>query len=308
MDVFRNILVYVDLDAERHQSLDRAAELAEHQHAALRLAAGIETEATLAAKFLPGVSTRWHRETVEQMNEKLEALAAPLKQRGIDVTTKTLVGRPWLEIIREVLSRQHDLVLKDVGPHKWTDGLLTTDIDTGLMRKCPCPVWLVRTKADKFLRIAAALDVLPKDKEREALNVKVVKLAKAIAESEQAELEVVSAWSVFADSVLRFKMEKADVDQLHEKTEAEVRNLIQRVVSKAGAEGFAEVKAVHGDAHVVIPQVVEEDHEDLVVMGTIARTGVPGLIIGNTAEKILRRIHCSLLAVKPDGFVTPVNL
>jgi len=41
-------------------------------------------------------------------------------------------------------------------------------------------------------------------------------------------------------------------------------------------------------------------------MGTVCRTGVAGLFIGNTAEKVLRQVDCSLLTVKPEGFVTPV--
>ncbi len=45
---------------------------------------------------------------------------------------------------------------------------------------------------------------------------------------------------------------------------------------------------------------------DLVVMGTICRTGVPGFFVGNTAESILQQVECSVLTVKPDGFVTPV--
>lgn len=43
-------------------------------------------------------------------------------------------------------------------------------------------------------------------------------------------------------------------------------------------------------------------------MGTVCRTGAPGLLIGNTAEKILYEVDCSVLTVKPDGFVTPVRL
>lgn len=46
----------------------------------------------------------------------------------------------------------------------------------------------------------------------------------------------------------------------------------------------------------------------LVVMGTAARTGIPGFIMGNTAETILNRPDCSVLAVKPPGFVTPVTV
>jgi nucleotide-binding universal stress UspA family protein len=41
-------------------------------------------------------------------------------------------------------------------------------------------------------------------------------------------------------------------------------------------------------------------------MGTVCRTGIPGLIIGNTAERVLDVVDCSVLTVKPEGFVSPV--
>ena len=63
-----------------------------------------------------------------------------------------------------------------------------------------------------------------------------------------------------------------------------------------------------GDARNVIPELAQELHADLVVMGTVARTGIPGLLIGNTAESILDQLDCSVLAVKPPGFVSPVTL
>ena len=59
---------------------------------------------------------------------------------------------------------------------------------------------------------------------------------------------------------------------------------------------------------IVIPRLASKLQADLIVMGTVARTGIPGLFIGNTAETILGRVECSVLAVKPPGFVTPVKL
>ena len=47
---------------------------------------------------------------------------------------------------------------------------------------------------------------------------------------------------------------------------------------------------------------------ELLVMGSISRTGLPGIVIGNTAERIFESLHCSLLVVKPDDFVTPIQL
>ena len=69
-----------------------------------------------------------------------------------------------------------------------------------------------------------------------------------------------------------------------------------------------QVHIVKGKAHKVIQDLVQEQKADLVVMGTVARTGIPGVITGNTAESILNNIGCSVLAVKPPGFVTPVTL
>jgi nucleotide-binding universal stress UspA family protein len=43
-------------------------------------------------------------------------------------------------------------------------------------------------------------------------------------------------------------------------------------------------------------------------MGTVVRTGIPGLLIGNTAETVFHHVRCSVLAVKPDSFVSPVSL
>ena len=59
---------------------------------------------------------------------------------------------------------------------------------------------------------------------------------------------------------------------------------------------------------LAIPKYVATHKVDLLVMGTIGRTGIPGLIVGNTAERLLPQIPCSVIAIKPDGFETPIQL
>jgi Universal stress protein family len=56
------------------------------------------------------------------------------------------------------------------------------------------------------------------------------------------------------------------------------------------------------------PPFVVSQGIDLLVMGTVARTGLAGFIVGNTAERLLQRLVCSALWVKPDGFFTPIRL
>ena len=64
---------------------------------------------------------------------------------------------------------------------------------------------------------------------------------------------------------------------------------------------------IKGEAGRVIPEVAAKNEADLIVMGTLSRSGVAGFFIGNSAEKIIHNVDCSVLTVKPDGFVTPVK-
>jgi universal stress protein E len=63
---------------------------------------------------------------------------------------------------------------------------------------------------------------------------------------------------------------------------------------------------VHGHAADAIADVAARTRAGVVVLGTLARAGLPGLIIGNTAERVLGMLEASIIAVKPPGFVSPV--
>ena len=90
-----------------------------------------------------------------------------------------------------------------------------------------------------------------------------------------------------------------------------VDELLRKARDWIGPEVYDAVKpethVTKGKARHIIPGLARELAIDLIVMGTVARTGVRGFIMGNTAEEILSKINCSVLAVKPPGFVTPVT-
>ena len=69
-----------------------------------------------------------------------------------------------------------------------------------------------------------------------------------------------------------------------------------------------QIYLINGDASNTVLSLVNDIGIELVVMGTVGRAGIPGWLIGNTAENILAQIDCSVLTVKPDGFVSPVAL
>jgi nucleotide-binding universal stress UspA family protein len=57
-----------------------------------------------------------------------------------------------------------------------------------------------------------------------------------------------------------------------------------------------------------INRLATEQSIDLITMGTVGRSGIRGLFLGNTAEKVLNACDCSILTLKPAGFISPIPL
>ena len=104
-------------------------------------------------------------------------------------------------------------------------------------------------------------------------------------------------------------MNEEEFEECVSYTERTVRGALDKFLESCGeAIPPKNVHLLKGDAEVVIPRFVQKERSDLVVMGTVARSGVAGLVMGNTAETILRHIGCSVLAIKPAGFVSQISV
>ena len=241
----------------------------------------------------------------------------------IEIQTRVLEGIPFLEIIREVLRNGRDLVIKVPETRDFLDRLFGSE-DMHLLRKCPCPVWLIKPgKHKSYRRILAAVDAgdsYPEEElaARRALRRQILEMASSLALSDFAELHVVYAWEAVAESTLRGALPTSDkqfnvyIEQERRDHAASLDHLMREVTGDLGQDALDYLKPrthlVMGSAHREIPALAKQIDADLVVMGTVARTGVPGFIMGNTAETILSQIDCSVLAIKPPGFTTPVTL
>jgi nucleotide-binding universal stress UspA family protein len=105
------------------------------------------------------------------------------------------------------------------------------------------------------------------------------------------------------------RVSQAEMDQYVERTRSAADEQMQRLVASCTVRNVnATCHLVKGDAGDVIPASARQERADLVVLGTVARTGVLNALIGNTAERVIRQLNCSLLALKPAGFTSPVTL
>jgi nucleotide-binding universal stress UspA family protein len=318
---FKNILVQITRDDSCQEALGRAVKLARRSGAALTLASVVE-DFPWYTRFLSSGSAELNALLLKRRSETIEALAAPIRAEGISITTKVLRGRPSLEVVREVIRGGYDLVVKDAEPG---GGLIFPSRNMELVRTCPCPVWLVRPprQGRSFERILAAVDPAPAvgDGDDDPLNFRVeerspasldhliLDLATGLAELEGAELHVLHAWNAPGEDLLRGdpRVPASTLDDYVESLRLEAQVALEVLVSGHPfdpARRFLHLRK--GQPAEVITQFVAEQKIDLITMGGVVRTGLPGLLIGNTAEAVLERISCSALTVKPPGFVSPV--
>jgi nucleotide-binding universal stress UspA family protein len=258
----------------------------------------------------PAVAIREH--VIEEKSQLLERWVDLVRRSGVPVGGKVLCGTPFLEIIREVLRNEHDLVMTTAEGSGGVKERLFGSTTMHLMRKCPCPVWVIRpTQPERHTRILAAVDPGPSDEGKHAINIKIMDLATSLARRDQCELAVVHTWTFPAENSLRsgYLVASDELDRfVSDARDLHRRRLAELLQPYPLQELKAQVYMLKGEPGHWIPELAAKLGVGLIVMGTVSRSGVAGLLIGNTAERILRQVDCSVLTVKPDGFVTPVRL
>jgi universal stress protein E len=258
----------------------------------------------------------------ESEAERLAALVEPLRSADVPISTRVLVGDPAAAIIRAVLENGYQMVWKARSEGRGLRDRILGSVDMRLIRACPCPVAISGSHAPEEGRrvTVAAVDVAPaagREDVNDDLNLRVLELAWHGVAGPDTRLHVVHAWSLYGESIMkspRAGVAPAELAALLEAEEAGRRQRLEELIERyRGALDAAEHDAfepelhlVKGDASEVIPETLDRLDADLVVMGTIARRGMTGFLLGNTAEKLLGRLTCSVLATKPDDFVTPV--
>jgi len=306
MTPFKRILVDIDATATAHPALDRGLRLARSAGATLTLVDVMIIEPHERRHLPEGVEVRM----VNERRLRLDRVAAAVGD--VPIEPKLLIGRPATVLIEEVLRSNIDLLLRShardmTAPDPPPFGA----VDMELLRKCPCPVLLVRHgTAAPQPRIAAAVNANTEVPDEEALNRKILEVTLLMASYAGAEsATVLHAWAPFAEYTVRSYGTAEQFAAYVEDTERRARSALTRLVKPfEDRETTLTPMLRRGDAAAVIPPFVVAEGIDLVVMGSVARAGIAGMLIGNTAERLLRKLPCSVLVVKPDRFESPVPL
>lgn len=218
---------------------------------------------------------------------------------------------PSERIIRHVIKHAHDLLIKEAEPKEGGKGFKAMDME--LLRKCPCPVWLSRpiSRHRGDIKVAVAIDPQSNEPEGQDLSIRLLQLSRSLADTCNGELDIISCWDYPFEEYLRnspwIRMQDDELLRTVIGAQRRHRAALDAAIRKSGIGGKVQVHHVRARADHMIPQFITSRTIDILVMGTVARTGIPGFIIGNTAENVVQKLECSLLASKPNGFVSPVK-
>lgn len=231
--------------------------------------------------------------------EHLQAVAEQLRQEGFSVTAE----QAWQHCEhRTIIAVQQvqgcGLVIKQHRPdHPLFKTFLPSE-DWKLLRHCPCPVLIVKSAVSwEGGGILAAIDAGNEDISHRLLHAGIVGHGYDIARMTGGALHLMSAHPC---------AQQLAGDPVYQVKES-IRSLYVEHCKALQAEFGIEDVRLHieeGPAESLIPAIARRFEVALCVIGSVARSGLSGALIGNTAETVLDSLDCDVLVLKPDDVIT----
>jgi len=305
MNRYRNILL---VEADRPISADeasRAVTLARRNAARLTVLSVLNPRSGLVSILTSADTAQAVQEGA--LRERATRLHELLPDSDVVHGIEAVMGPTAKMVIDRVRRGGHDLVLAVARSAR---GRPLSRETRSLVRRCPCPVWVLRAgKAPKERRILAAVEADPDGGETSALDRRVLEIAASLAERHRAELHVVTVWSAYGDVQLgrRSPDGNARLDLRRDAKGERHRDLDSLLASVPAARRRATLHLRRGRPASEIRRTVEEADSDLLVIGSRGRRGLAGLLLRNTAETVLGRVGCEVITVRPEPPVAAMS-
>ena len=305
---FKNVLFVPAMPSETTESFDLAMALARANDAKLTLHAVMGDAPELQhfvqlgspPESVPAILARGMASTLQAVADRYDH-----RSDGAEVQVQVAVdiGRAAVSIVRRAMASDHDLVILTTDGSDDREALIRV-----VLRTCPKPVWVMRQRA-RNARVLAAVDPAGET----ALNHQILELANDLATDSEGELHIVHAWQLFGEESLLAEgaslgINSAEVAEFAGLVEASHRQQLEKLLADLGYDQARNVHMVNCDPGTAIKELINMYRIDLLVMGSIGRTGDDGAVVGNTAEQVFDEVPSSVLVVKPPGFVSPIRL
>lgn len=280
------LAVLNELDAAQGV-LERARFLAAQFHAELGLLRPVQSPVGDWQNYLPAGKFESLRDAI------LAAEAARFDAlRGAGAGEVVWCERGYRCIAERAEAMGANLILMEASRHGLLENLIHRADDWHLLRETPCPVLLLPRQPRPMTAVIAAVDALAEGVEQELLAERVLDAASAFARAQQVPLRVVTVMpdpALIYASPIPVSLSGDLIDELRARASAAQRSLLERIGLKAD-----EARIEIGRVEDVLATLAADG---LLVIGSVANRGLRGLVLGNTAERILHHMTTEMLVV-----------
>ncbi len=288
--MFEKILAPTDFSAPAELALRHARALAERHGSSIELLTAVHgSEIWLADGPIP-VPGDYLADAQRQALRDLEGLAAPLHAKGIDTGCRVVEDRPESAIRSAALEIGADLIVMGTHGRTGIAHAVMGSVAERALREAPCPVLTIRGDGPEprpVRTIAAATDF-------SADAGHALGWAGELAESCGADLVLVHAVSMpFGVGAL----EVAVPDPAQSAAEAAAREALEQQRGELG-DLVSELVVDSGPADAIILSAARRFSCDLIVVGSRGRTGLAHVVLGSTAERVVRTAPIPVATVK----------
>lgn len=303
---FNNILVVLNPENDKQYALARAVRLAKEQKNSnpvkITLFLAIyDLSYEMSALLSPEERAEMHRNVIEQRKLAIQPYIEKYASDGINFSSTVVWHSNEAEAITtEVETHNYDLVVKYTNAEESLKSLIVTPVDWQILRKCPTPILVVKDGDWKHQRrILVAVNV--SDDENEAhstFNDELVSLSMDLADSlDRGNIHLVTAYPPTPIN-MAIDLPEFSSGEYSSGLRGQYLLNMKALRQKYGIDGD-HTHVLEGFPEDVIPQVAEKLEAELVILGTIGRTGLSAAFLGNTAEHVISKLNCNLLAIKP---------
>lgn len=293
MNIFRNIIIALDFKTDEEQAkINRASAMAQAHEGTLITLLSVAPKAIADPEKTIVPVEKQQDLLIKKAQEKLDEIAKFFPQN--EVTCLVKVGDPAVEIVKQALKGKHDLLLISTRKQKSLKENLLGSASIEIMRQCPCPVWAVKPGTGKEVKLMVGLHFDEKvEDHNNALNQELLQISAGLADKQTTEMHLVNV------------IDKPDAKLSQQRLSA-IESLANESVNTPSYEIMSEV--LEGNVTTMLPTYAKQQAVDLLIMGMLSRTGLRGFFIGNTAEKIIDDMPCSVLVVKPKEFKSQISI